>query len=130
VARVDGHRKPRLGLYDDGKAEGHAVINDVDHPRKRTGRRYMARIFITGSADGLGRAAAELLIERGHGVVLHARNEQRAAEARATVPRAEALVTGDLSSVAQTRRVAEQVNALGAFDAVIDKEPSVTNTRR
>jgi len=90
----------------------------------------MARIFITGSADGLGRAAAELLIERGHGVVLHARNEQRAAEARATVPRAEALVTGDLSSVAQTRRVAEQVNALGAFDAVIDKEPSVTNTRR
>lgn len=37
----------------------------------------------------------------------------------AAVPGAEAVVTGDLSSVAQTRRVAEQVNALGAFDAVI-----------
>jgi NAD(P)-dependent dehydrogenase (short-subunit alcohol dehydrogenase family) len=42
----------------------------------------MARVFITGSSDGLGRMAAQLLI-------------------------------------AQTRDVAEQVNRLGAFDAVI-----------
>jgi NAD(P)-dependent dehydrogenase (short-subunit alcohol dehydrogenase family) len=32
---------------------------------------------------------------------------------------AEAVVIGDLTSIAQTRKVAEQVNALGAFDAVI-----------
>jgi NAD(P)-dependent dehydrogenase (short-subunit alcohol dehydrogenase family) len=79
----------------------------------------MARIFITGSTDGLGRMAAELLIEQGHRVVLHARNEQRAEAAMAGVPGAEAVVTGDLSSMAQTRGVAGQVNALGAFDAVI-----------
>src|SRR5579863_6408099 len=79
----------------------------------------MARIFITGSTDGLGRTAAELLIEQGHRVVLHARNEQRAEAAMAGVPGAEAVVTGDLSSMAQTRGVAVQVNALGAFDAVI-----------
>ena len=63
--------------------------------------------------------AAELLIEQGNSVVLHARNEQRAEDAMAAVPGAEAVVTGDLSSIAQTRGVAEQVNALGAFDAVI-----------
>ena len=39
----------------------------------------MARIFITGSSDGLGRMAARLLIERGHEVVLHARDEARGA---------------------------------------------------
>ena len=33
----------------------------------------MARIFITGSTDGLGRAAARTLVEEGHEVVLHAR---------------------------------------------------------
>ena len=79
----------------------------------------MARVFITGSADGLGRMAAELLLQQGHTVVLHARNEQRADETRRAVPHAEAVVTGDLSSLAQTRGVADQVNALGNFDAVI-----------
>ncbi len=43
----------------------------------------MARIFITGSADGLGRMAAELLIEQGHRAVLHARSQTRADEANA-----------------------------------------------
>ena len=31
----------------------------------------MARVFITGSSDGLGRMAARLLIDQGHDVVLH-----------------------------------------------------------
>src|ERR1022692_2628088 len=79
----------------------------------------MARVFITGSSDGLGRMAAELVIERGHRVVLHARNERRGEEALAAVPGAEAVVIGDLASIAQTRSVAEQVNLLGSFDAVI-----------
>ena len=79
----------------------------------------MARVFITGSSDGLGRMAAELLIEQGHRVVLHARNEKRGKEAMAAIPKAETVVLGDLSSIAQTRGVAEQVNKLGGFDAVI-----------
>jgi NAD(P)-dependent dehydrogenase (short-subunit alcohol dehydrogenase family) len=79
----------------------------------------MARIFITGSADGLGRMAAELLIEQGHRVVLHARSQARADETNRNVPEAEAVVIGDLGTIAQTRKVAEQVNALGGFDAVI-----------
>lgn len=79
----------------------------------------MARVFITGSSDGLGRMAAQLLIEEGHQAVLHARNEQRAHDAMAAVPGAEAVVVGDLASIAQTRKVADEVNQLGAFDAVI-----------
>ena len=79
----------------------------------------MARVFITGSADGLGRMAAQLLREQGHAVVLHARSEERAKEALAAVPTAETVVTGDLSSIRQTRHVADQVNGLGRFDAVI-----------
>ncbi len=79
----------------------------------------MSRVFITGSSDGLGRMAAGLLIEQGHSVVLHARNENRGKDAMAAVPKAETVVIGDLSSIAQTRGVAEQVNKLGEFDAVI-----------
>ena len=79
----------------------------------------MSRVLITGSTDGLGRMAAELLIEQGHKVVLHGRNEQRAGEALRAMPGAETAVTGDLASIAQTIAVAEQANRLGAFDAVI-----------
>jgi NAD(P)-dependent dehydrogenase (short-subunit alcohol dehydrogenase family) len=79
----------------------------------------MARIFITGSADGLGQLAAVQLANEGHRVVLHARNESRAKEALAKVPGAEAVFTGDLSDIRAVIDMAEQVNALGPFDAVI-----------
>jgi len=59
----------------------------------------MARVFVTGSADGLGKMAAELMVAAGHRVVLHARNQQRAAHARSVIPGAEAVVIGDLSSI-------------------------------
>ncbi len=57
-----------------------------------------ARIFITGSTDGLGRAAAGVLISEGHDVVLHARTRERAA------------ALSDLAG---------QVNQIGRMDAVI-----------
>jgi NAD(P)-dependent dehydrogenase (short-subunit alcohol dehydrogenase family) len=79
----------------------------------------MARVFITGSSDGLGLMSAQLLIEQGHRVVLHARNAVRAGDVKKLVPQAESTVVGDLSSMSQTRSVAEQVNRLGSFDAVI-----------
>jgi NAD(P)-dependent dehydrogenase (short-subunit alcohol dehydrogenase family) len=78
-----------------------------------------SRIFITGSADGLGLMAGKLLAEQGHRVTLHARNDARAADARRALPAAEAVLVGDVSSIAATRRVAEQANASGRFDAVI-----------
>jgi NAD(P)-dependent dehydrogenase (short-subunit alcohol dehydrogenase family) len=79
----------------------------------------MERIFITGSADGLGRLAAKALVSQGHKVVLHARNPARGREAMAHVPGAETVFTGDLSSIEQTKELGEQVNDSGPFDAVI-----------
>ena len=79
----------------------------------------MGRIFITGSSDGIGRMLAELLLQQGHSVVAHARNRQRMLETQKRLPGAEAIVTGDLSSVREMRSVAEQVNALGEFDTVV-----------
>jgi NAD(P)-dependent dehydrogenase (short-subunit alcohol dehydrogenase family) len=79
----------------------------------------MARIFITGSSDGLGLMAGKLLVQWGHRVTLHARNEARAAAARRALPEVEAVVVGDVASIAATRSVADQVNALGPHDAVI-----------
>ncbi|MGH3764114.1 MAG: SDR family NAD(P)-dependent oxidoreductase [Pseudonocardiaceae bacterium] len=59
------------------------------------------------------------LVEDGHAVTLHARNATRAAEAQRGLTQAEAVVVGELSSIAETRRLAEQVNDLGRYHAVI-----------
>jgi NAD(P)-dependent dehydrogenase (short-subunit alcohol dehydrogenase family) len=79
----------------------------------------MARIFITGSSAGLGQLAAQFLIQDGHQVVLHARNDQRAQDAMDDAPGAEDVVIGDLASQKETKELAEKVNELGSFDAVI-----------
>jgi NAD(P)-dependent dehydrogenase (short-subunit alcohol dehydrogenase family) len=83
------------------------------------GRWKVARIFITGSSDGLGLMAAKLLIEQGHEVVLHGRNDGRSRDALAAAHGAQRAVTGDLSTIAGAETVANQVNKLGRFDAVI-----------
>jgi NAD(P)-dependent dehydrogenase (short-subunit alcohol dehydrogenase family) len=94
----------------------------------------MARVLITGSSDGLGLMAAELLAHIGHAVTLHARNDQRARDARQGLPAAEHVVVGDLASIDETRRVADQANVLGRYDAVIHnagvgyREPSRVET--
>jgi NAD(P)-dependent dehydrogenase (short-subunit alcohol dehydrogenase family) len=77
------------------------------------------RIFITGSTDGLGRAAAGVLMGDGHDVVLHARTRERAAALSDLAPDAAGVVIGDLSSATETRELADQVNEIGRMDAVI-----------
>ena len=79
----------------------------------------MARIFITGSADGLGRMAATALVSQGHDIVLHARNARRGQEALDQVPKAETVLTADLGKIEEAKQLAQKVNALGNFDAVI-----------
>jgi NAD(P)-dependent dehydrogenase (short-subunit alcohol dehydrogenase family) len=63
--------------------------------------------------------AAGLLVEQGHQVVLHARTAARAADARRALPQAEAVVEGNLDTIAGAKEVAALVNALGRFDAVM-----------
>src|SRR5277367_5200468 len=79
----------------------------------------MARIFISGSSAGLGLMAADKLISQGHKVVLHARNAARAENARRELPKTEAIVIGDVETIAGAKDIAAQVNKLGRFDAVI-----------
>lgn len=79
----------------------------------------MARIFITGSADGLGLLAAKALIKLGHQVVLHARNADRGKQAMEKAPGAESVLIADLSGIGETKTLAAKANALGVFDAVV-----------
>ena len=79
----------------------------------------MSRIFISGSSTGLGLMAGEVLARQGHRIVLHARNANRAEDARRALPEVEAVVIGDVETIAATKDVAAQINALGRFDAVI-----------
>src|SRR3954465_14651248 len=79
----------------------------------------MARVLVTGSADGLGLAAARSLLEEGHDVVVHARSKQRLEAIRDLRDRGAEAVVGDLSDVDETRDIAEQANELGRLDAVI-----------
>lgn len=79
----------------------------------------MARIFITGSADGLGRGNAQHLLDGGHEVVVHVRSTERLSAVQALLDRGARAVVGDLADVEATRAVADQVNALGTMDAVI-----------
>ncbi|RZI38051.1 SDR family NAD(P)-dependent oxidoreductase, partial [Herbaspirillum sp. HC18] len=76
----------------------------------------MATIFITGSTDGLGRAAAQSLLDQDHRVVLHARSADRAAALGELTARATGVVVGDLGSAAETKSVSDQVNAIGRMD--------------
>ena len=78
----------------------------------------MARVFITGSADGLGRAAAQTLLEtatRSSSTLA----TQIALRPCTTAGRGAEAVVGDLSDLEQTREVAGQVNQLGPIDAAI-----------
>lgn len=79
----------------------------------------MATVLVTGSADGIGRRTAELLVRGGHRVVLHARNEQRATVAKAAVPDAADVLIGDLTSIGQTLELARTARDAGPFDAVV-----------
>src|SRR3569623_311189 len=94
----------------------------------------MARVFITGSSDGLGLMAARRLAAEGHDLVLHARNDQRARDTWMALPDAEAILIGDLSTMAGMRHVAQQANARCPYHAVIYnaavgyREPRLTVT--
>ncbi|WP_104045587.1 SDR family NAD(P)-dependent oxidoreductase [Arthrobacter sp. ZGTC412] len=79
----------------------------------------MARIFITGSTDGLGRSIAQSLLGDGHQVVVHARSDARLTAVQDLLDHGAEGVVGDLSDAGQTRDLADKVNRVGPVDAVV-----------
>lgn len=79
----------------------------------------MARVFITGSTDGLGRAAAASLLQDGHEVIVHARSSRRLPAVQHLLDRGAQCVTGDLAILAEVRKIADAANGIGGIDAVI-----------
>lgn len=79
----------------------------------------MIRILVTGSADGLGRAAADTLLSQGHEVVVHARNPGRAADLSDLVDRGAHVVVGDFADRDAVRAVAAELADAAPLDAVV-----------
>jgi NAD(P)-dependent dehydrogenase (short-subunit alcohol dehydrogenase family) len=79
----------------------------------------LARIFVTGAADGLGRLAAEGLLRTGHHVTVHARSPSKLEALGELIEGGAVGVVGDLAVAAQVSAIAAHVNELGAHDAVI-----------
>ena len=77
------------------------------------------RILVTGSADGLGRAAADALLSAGHNVVVHARSRDRAATLAPLIDRGADLVVGDFGDRDAVRRIAAELNAGDLLSSVI-----------
>lgn len=80
----------------------------------------MSRILVTGSADGLGRAAADALLSNGHDVVVHARSADRAAALGPLTDRGAQIVVADLADRDAVRDMAAAVARIGPLDAVIN----------
>ena len=88
----------------------------------------MARVFITGSTDGLGHAAADTLLRDGHEVIVHARSPERIPAVQHLLDRGAQSVVGDLAMLADVRKIAENVNGIGGIDAVIHNAGVLSGT--
>ena len=85
----------------------------------------MAKIFITGSTNGLGELAAKFFIAQGHEVVLHARNSERVKEL-STNKGAKGICIANLTSITETIDSARQLNEMERFDTIIIMQGSTT----
>ena len=88
----------------------------------------MGRVFISGSSDGLGLMAAQLLIEQGHEVVLHGRNEGRS---RVVVALYDTITMTDLALAAYERALEPKKLVTiqgGHFDPYLRQFPTSSAT--
>tara|TARA_R110002020_G_scaffold200672_1_gene403027 strand:+ start:235 stop:1155 length:921 start_codon:yes stop_codon:yes gene_type:complete len=80
---------------------------------------HMAKIFITGSTEGIGFLAAQRLLSEGNEVHMHARNRERAADLQLKLGVKATTFIADLSDIRQVLKLSEQLNYQGKYDAII-----------
>ena len=96
----------------------------------------MKTILVTGGTDGIGRATARALAERGCTVIVHGRNGKRAGAAAralsdATGNRHVTAVAADFGSLAEVRGMADQiVNTCSRLDVLINNAGIAVRGRR
>ena len=78
----------------------------------------MSLVLVTGASTGLGLATARALLDDGHEVVLHARRLERVEDAD-VLDRASGAVAADLADLDSVVRLAGELDATWAFDAVV-----------
>src|SRR5277367_2056472 len=87
----------------------------------------MSRNFVTGSSEGLGLMAGQLLSEQGYDVVLHARNTARAQDAHHALRGAE-VVIGDVSTMQAPEASQNRRMHLAALTPLFITSPSGTES--
>ncbi|MDU1920099.1 SDR family NAD(P)-dependent oxidoreductase [Enterobacter sp.] len=91
-------------------------MSDAQQGYRTTDKR---RVFVTGSAEGLGYAMAQALLVQGHEVVIHVRSRKRIPAVQKLLDKGAIATIGDLSDYSQIFDLARQVNAIGHMDAVV-----------
>jgi NAD(P)-dependent dehydrogenase (short-subunit alcohol dehydrogenase family) len=93
-------------------------------------------VLVTGATDGLGRATAHELARRGATVLVHGRSRERAETVAGEVAAAAgegpvAVHVADLGSLAQVRRLAEEVEREHErLDVLVNNAGIISSTRR
>lgn len=78
-------------------------------------------ILITGATDGIGLLTAKMLAAQGHSLILHGRSAEKLASAAADVGGNATTLRADLSSLSETRSLAEAVHdKLDRLDVLIN----------
>lgn len=79
----------------------------------------MARVLVTGAAQGVGYATARDLLERGHEVVVHVRKDRRRDAVADLVSIGATVIVADLGRLDEVAGLLLQLDAIGHLDVVI-----------
>lgn len=86
-------------------------------------------ILVTGATDGIGLDAAKSLTEQGSTVLLHGRNPNKLADVASKFEKPPATFVADLTSLTETRRLADDVIArFGSIDVLINNAGVLKST--
>ena len=75
--------------------------------------------FVTGSAKGIGKATASLLLREGANVIVHGRTRESVERAKQDLPAAHT-VYGDLRDAAAVDKIIKDVKAIGAVEILVN----------